>query len=234
LRFRSVHRCTQIHEPEPNLAKVHELLKPTTRSPKPHAKTANSIDSAPKAVDGSISSKSDRWYAPGDDDKWIYVDLGKEYSISRWVVKHAGSAGEPMAYNTRAFKLQKSDDAKNWMDVDVVNYSIENITDRSVHPFNARYIRLYISKPSQSAQKAAIIYEFEVYGDELAQDESTVSPIEEISTNDSSLISNDKTPIDESPSTGDKKIFLVFTALILLALVTVLLIKGKIFLARQK
>jgi len=131
-------------------------------------------ENATMAVDGGTSTKwtsNPPTVTPGD--KWLRVDLGATYSINRWVVKHAGSNGEPATYNTRDFKLQASADGTNWTDVDAVTGNAAASTDRTVAAFSARYVRLYITAPAQSGVGYAVtpgdrsnarIYEFEVYG----------------------------------------------------------------------
>ncbi|OCT12942.1 hypothetical protein A8709_21715 [Paenibacillus pectinilyticus] len=134
----------------------------------------NATEAATKAVDGVATTK---WTSqpinlvPGD--KWLKVDLGASYAITRWVVKHASSNGESASYNTKDFKLQKSSDGTNWTDVDTVTGNTAAITDRTVASFSARYVRLYITTTVQSDagyattpgdRSNARIYEFEVYG----------------------------------------------------------------------
>ncbi|MFT4143962.1 MAG: discoidin domain-containing protein [Mobilitalea sp.] len=132
-------------------------------------KTAHAIglseSSASKAVDGNASNwDNDKWCSVYDyGDKWLSVDLGNYYNINRWVVKHASAAGESTAFNTSDFKLQASLDGINWIDVDIVSGNIAAITDRTVNPFTARYIRLYITKATQADNQVARIYELEVY-----------------------------------------------------------------------
>ncbi len=124
-----------------------------------------------KAVDGLVSAYSggsnSKWCATGSGDKWLKVDLGQEYTINRWVVRHAGEGGESASWNTRDFRLQRSSDGTNWIDADSVTNNTENITDRVTNPFTARYVRLYITKPTNSSDTAARIYEFELYADHL-------------------------------------------------------------------
>lgn len=121
-----------------------------------------------KAIDGSVSaygSGNSKWCSNSSSSaKWLAVDLGAEYTIDRWVVKHAGAGGESTSYNTRDFRLQMSKDGKTWTDVDVVSGNTLSTTDRTVTAFTARYVRLYITKPTQGSDVAARIYEFEVYG----------------------------------------------------------------------
>lgn len=117
-----------------------------------------------KAIDGSVVSNS-KWCSNVAGDKWLKVDLGQTYDVTRWVVKHAGAGGETTDFNTRDFKLQKSSDGTNWTDIDVVTGNTSSITDRNITTFAARYVRLYITNPTQTSDIAARIYELELYGD---------------------------------------------------------------------
>ena len=65
----------------------------------------------------------------------------------------------------KEFCLQvKTNEADQWRTVDSVNDNTEMQTDRLLaEPVDARYVRLYITKPDQSEGFAARIYEFEVY-----------------------------------------------------------------------
>ncbi|QGQ94403.1 discoidin domain-containing protein [Paenibacillus psychroresistens] len=134
----------------------------------------NASESADKAVDANGTTK---WTSnppsstPGD--KWLKVNLGGTFNITRWVVKHAGSNGEAATYNTKNFKLQKSNDGNVWTDVDAVTNNTAASTDRTVASFSASYVRLYITTSVQDGtgyvtvpgdRSNARIYEFEVYG----------------------------------------------------------------------
>ncbi|TLS51877.1 PKD domain-containing protein [Paenibacillus antri] len=119
-----------------------------------------SSETGPKAVDGLLTTK---WCDDTAGDKKLTVDLGSNHTITRWVVKHAAAGGEGVHYNTKDFKLQRSSDGVAWTDVDSVTGNTANVTDRNVTPFTSRYVRLYITAPSQSFSTAARIYEFEVY-----------------------------------------------------------------------
>ncbi len=116
------------------------------------------------AVDGTVANNS-KWCSTTDiGAQWLRIDLGSEVTVSRWIVKHAGEGGETSGYNTRDFTLQKSTDGNSWTDVDSVAGNTANSTDRTVTPFSARYVRLYITNPqTSSSNKAARIYEIELY-----------------------------------------------------------------------
>lgn len=112
-----------------------------------------------KAVTGSTT---DKWCVKAAGDKWLKIDLGANYDISRWVVKHAGTGLENTGYNNRDYKLQKSSDGINFTDVDSVTGNILDTTDRAVTTFTTRYVRLYIT--NSGIDDAARVYEFETYG----------------------------------------------------------------------
>ena len=66
-------------------------------------------------------------------------------------------------YNTANFRLDVSLDGNTWTTVDTVTGNTLNVTNRVMMPVKARYVRLYITKATQSSNTASRIYEFEVY-----------------------------------------------------------------------
>ena len=76
---------------------------------------------------------------------WLMVDLGTPCTVTQYVLKNAGYAGQLSAYNTRDFQLQYSNDGKSWTAADRVQGNTLDILSRSVEPFTARYVRLYIT-----------------------------------------------------------------------------------------
>lgn len=117
-----------------------------------------------KAVDGIVTDDSKWCSTQNIGSQWLMLDLGSNHNINRWVVKHSSEGGEIAGYNTKDFKLQKSNDGVNFVDVDTVTLNTDGITDRTVAEFNTRYVRLYITIPQTSLNyPAARIYEFELY-----------------------------------------------------------------------
>jgi alpha-L-fucosidase 2 len=115
----------------------------------------------PNAIDGSTSTK---WCSNADlGAQWLRLDLGVSKTISRWTVRHANAGGEGADWNTKNFKLQKSSDGSTWTDVDSVTNNTADVTDRSVTAFSSRYVRLFITVPTQTTNTAARIYEFELH-----------------------------------------------------------------------
>ena len=119
------------------------------------------------AVDGNTKTK---WCSKDNEssanpDFWLEIDLGDVYQLNKWVVKHAQAGGEQASYNTRDFKLQvKSGD--KWLDVDSVVGNTDSTTSRTLPMFEGRYVRLYVTNPTQANQaRTTRIYEVELYGD---------------------------------------------------------------------
>lgn len=126
--------------------------------------TGTTNDERPeRAVDGVVVNNS-KWCYDSPYDKWLEVELQGSNTITRWVVKHAGYGGEPTSWNTQDFQLQYSYDNTTWYTADSVVGNTANITDRTVTPFCAKYVRLYITSATQEyGNNCARIYEFEVY-----------------------------------------------------------------------
>jgi endo-beta-N-acetylglucosaminidase D/PKD repeat protein len=115
------------------------------------------------ALDGSITNNS-KWCALGNAPHWLKVDLGANYSIAKFIIRHAESGGEPSAFNTKAFKIEVSTDGENWTEVIQVTNNSMAVSEHAISLTNARYVRLWIDQPTQGSDQAARIYEFEVYG----------------------------------------------------------------------
>jgi predicted alpha-1,2-mannosidase len=125
-------------------------------------------ESASSAVDGKTDTK---WCDNSSTaKKWIVLDLGKVYNMNEWVVKNAGigeSTNSPF-WNTKDFRLQKSNDGATWEDVDVVKDNVQTIVDRYVPTFAAQYVRFYVDKAAYD-NNTVRLYELEVYGVESDQ-----------------------------------------------------------------
>ena len=117
------------------------------------------------AVDGTTRDNS-KWCATGSegDVHWLAVDLQQNYDVDTFVVRHAGAGGEGTNWNTSDFCIQSSADGSNWEDLVCVEGNTESVTRNTIAPVNVRYLRLYITDPTQDTNTAVRIYEFEVYG----------------------------------------------------------------------
>ncbi|MDR0541670.1 MAG: discoidin domain-containing protein, partial [Dysgonamonadaceae bacterium] len=118
-----------------------------------------------KALDGSVNYTDSKWTGTGESSvpQWLTVDLQNNFTIARYVVKHAGCGNEDASLNTCNFEILKSNDGINYTPVDKVRGNRADITDKDVRPFNARYVRLQITRPQQGNGNQSNIYEFELY-----------------------------------------------------------------------
>ncbi|MGW5424686.1 endo-beta-N-acetylglucosaminidase [Streptomyces sp. NPDC003943] len=124
----------------------------------------NADESAAKAVNGSVSGgTTDKWCTL-TTSKWLEVDLGASRTLNRFVVKHAAAGGESANWNTRDFTVQvRGSTTAPWTTAVTVT---GNTAATTTHPVSltARYVRLVITKPTQTTDPAARIYEFEAWG----------------------------------------------------------------------
>ncbi|MEH7119203.1 discoidin domain-containing protein [Neobacillus vireti] len=120
-------------------------------------------EAAKFAFDGKVTDNS-KWCALGNPSHWLQVDLGAQYAISKFVIQHAQAGGEPQAFNTQAYRIEVSTDGENWTEAVKVTDNTAAVSEHSIALTNARYVRLWIDKPTQGGDTAARIYEFEVHG----------------------------------------------------------------------
>lgn len=125
-----------------------------------------SSNRAGRAVDGDPASS---WSPKDTPPYWLTVDLEQPYILYRWVCRLHGTG--PLAsissspFNAADFKLQISNDGINWIDADVVEGNTASVTDRELNLVQARYIRLYVTRPtSVEVNKNLVVYELEIYG----------------------------------------------------------------------
>jgi hypothetical protein len=126
--------------------------------------SCNANEGPAKAVNGTVTSgNTDKWCSQGAT-KWWQVDLGSTQSVNQFVVKHAGAGGEQTGWNTRDFNIQVSTNGTAWTTVTTVTGNTASTTTHVIAATQARHVRLNITAPTSTADTAARIYEFEVYG----------------------------------------------------------------------
>jgi len=133
------------------------LGKPATGST-----PCNANEGPEKAVNGSVSGgNSDKWCSLAAS-KFLQVDLGGSAAITSFVVRHASAGGESASWDTRDFSIEVSQNGSTWTPVATVTGNTAGVTTHPVS-VSARYIRLNVTTPTQTADTAARIYEFEAY-----------------------------------------------------------------------
>ncbi|MBQ1232192.1 MAG: discoidin domain-containing protein [Clostridia bacterium] len=94
---------------------------------------------------------------------WLEVDLEEVTPIYKWLVLHCGEY-EDRNDNTVDYFLQyKQTEDGEWLTADEVWGNRTDMTLREFAPVQARYVRLYIIRPTPHADKTARIYQFHVY-----------------------------------------------------------------------
>lgn len=104
------------------------------------------------AVDGDETT---RWSSHFSDLQWIYVDLGKKYTLCKIVLKWERAFA-------RDFKLQFWS-GNSWLDITEVqhNQQLHNVFD-NIPPYRAQFVRLLCTR--RATQWGHSLYEFEIYG----------------------------------------------------------------------
>ncbi|WP_346127347.1 discoidin domain-containing protein [Lentzea roselyniae] len=117
-----------------------------------------------KAVNGGVAGgNGDKWCSTASVE-YLQVDLGAPASITGFTVEHAGAGGEAATYNTKAFAVQLSSDGSTWTTAVSVTDNTASTTTHPITAASARCAKLVVTTPTQTADPAARIYEFEVYG----------------------------------------------------------------------
>jgi hypothetical protein len=100
----------------------------------------------------------------------LTIDLRKSYGISHFVIKHAGAAGESVAFNTREFTIRTSNDGIYYVNRAIVCCNTASVTTYPMYPEvgrTARWVQLVIYDGVQNPgllTDVARIYEVEVWG----------------------------------------------------------------------
>ena len=120
----------------------------------------NTVDPM-NAVNGSPSGDN-KWVSKQGAGATLTFDLGGQYELSRYVVRHAGFDWEDESLNTRDFTLQVSMDGDQWATADQVEGNTQNVTDIDLPPIPCKYVRLTVQNPGEDG--VARIGDVELYG----------------------------------------------------------------------
>ncbi|REK75027.1 discoidin domain-containing protein [Paenibacillus paeoniae] len=138
-------------------------LTPAAAAPEPYllsqnrpayASTSLGANGPELAVDGNPTDT--RWETQfGQNNQWMYVDLGAVASISRILIKWEG------AY-AKHFRVEVSNDEYTWTPIYTNTNFGGGTTDVAVSGIG-RYVRLYVVERALTSYGVSV-YEFEVYG----------------------------------------------------------------------
>ncbi|WP_438351687.1 discoidin domain-containing protein [Paenibacillus sp. FA6] len=141
-----------------NTATATTSTNPTTGSNLALGKTAvaSSVEEAgfeaSKATDGNSST---RWASiEGNDNEWIYVDLGSSKSVNRVKLNWEAAYG-------KSYKIQVSSNSTSWTDVYSTTTGNGAIDDITFTPQNGQYVRVLCS--ARGTAYGYSLFDFEVY-----------------------------------------------------------------------
>ena len=103
---------------------------------------------------GGPYSFTSAWKSAGLDEEWVYVDLGARFSFDNIKLHWIARAAEG--------KLQVSDDAQSWRDLQPLPTDASGPTDDLHVSAEARYVRLLMTRPATA--DGYILSEMEVFG----------------------------------------------------------------------
>ncbi|MEV7630154.1 GDSL-type esterase/lipase family protein [Actinoplanes sp. NPDC089786] len=118
-------------------------------------------EDATRANDGTTGNNS-KWCTGVSGATW-QTDLGAATTVRTVIVRHASTGGEPLAWNTRAYRIQLSPDATTWTTFATVTNNADGVVTSTAGPSTARHVRLLIDTGQQDGAATARIFEVEVY-----------------------------------------------------------------------
>jgi predicted acyl esterase len=105
---------------------------------------------------------STKWCST-DAQKELRIDPGAKYYLTQLTVKHAGTGGELVSRNTRAFTIEVSTDRVDWKQVVAVTDNTDSATQHTIPVTVGQYLKLTVVTPTQDTDLAARIYEVEAH-----------------------------------------------------------------------
>jgi len=114
------------------------------------------------AADGS-PSEGYIWISQTTEGKgWVQLDFKEPYQISRYVVRHAETAGLDPELNSRNFTVETSLDGETWTVAGTYVANTAPVTEATITPIEARYVRVNVTKGGRDGYVR--IGDIEVYG----------------------------------------------------------------------
>lgn len=122
----------------------------------------NQREAVSNLIDGNVNTK---WCDVNAAPNFAVFDLGKAKTVNGWHMVNAGK--ESNSYITRACLLQgRNSLTEEWQTLDLLDGNKADDVERSFEPASVRYIRLFVTGPTQEVNDDTVrIYELEVYGE---------------------------------------------------------------------
>lgn len=114
---------------------------------------ANTVDGTPVSI----------WEATEQGQQTVTYDLGGTYTLSRYVIRHAGDNGMDQSLNTKSYFVEVSSDGEIWTKVDEYIGNAVNVSDIALkEAVEASFLRITIT--DAGADGIARIADVEIYG----------------------------------------------------------------------
>lgn len=127
----------------------------------PDAKATNKGECACVILNGSPYGKN-MWEAKEAGAQEFIIDLGKNYTLNRYVIKNAGVNDEDKSRNNKAFTISASLDGENYTLIDSRDSDTSNIIDCEFLDIEARYVKLNVLEGGEDG--IVRIGDVEIYG----------------------------------------------------------------------
>ena len=134
------------------------------------AYTSVSTGIGARVVDGKFGPDN-TWVTNPADNHYIIIDFGSSLVFGRYRIYH-NSGNE----TTASFVMMSSDDKANWVLRDSVINNTSEITGRAFAPFQARYVKIVVTKPDQIGGNIARIQEIEFFAGEAGTNPFNLAP----------------------------------------------------------
>ncbi len=140
---------------------AHGMPQDITLKPSVKAHAAGNAGAAELTTDGACRADS-MWAADAPGEQSVTYDLGADYALSKIVLYHAQTAGLDSACNTRAFRVEISEDGTSWTKAADVTGNTDARSVVKFCPVTGAYVRITITDPGQD--NIARLADIDLYG----------------------------------------------------------------------
>ena len=121
--------------------------------------SSDSAGNPANVVDGTPNSM---WVTSKTGEQYLQFDFGKDYKISRYILRNAEGGGMHKNFNTRSWKVETSTNGSSWTLVDTYKSNVSAVVDMEFTERTARYVKITILDGGD--QKTTRIADVEIYG----------------------------------------------------------------------
>ena len=140
---------------------AHALPQDVTLQSALQAHATSSDSDAALTTDGACHADS-LWTADEPGEQSLTYALGKAYKISEVALYHAQTAGLDSACNTRAFRVEISEDGESWVKAAEVTGNAEARSVVKFKPVTGAFVKITITDPG--ADNIARLADLDLYG----------------------------------------------------------------------